>query len=161
MPGADKTLDSFVLTYSQLRALPVASKDSVKNVEDWLCHNRTAVAEQESDFIKKEDLVSMEIRSNSTSGEVFEKHVASRIHGLWKQKAPDERNHQENQILRFLNDIDRAKMIATLHESVFRLVALIMPLWILEILQDPSARLGLITACFVAFFGDHTGCYDV
>lgn len=63
--------------------------------------------------------------------------------------------------MQFFNDIDGAKMIATLHETVFSLVALVMPLWILEILQDPYARLGLITACFVAFFGDHTGCYDV
>lgn len=155
-------LDSFVLTYSQIRGIPAATKHRVTNVENWLYDNRAAIAEQESEFIKKEDLISMVIRSNSTSCDFFKKHVASRIHGLWKQKAPNEEgHHQENCILQFLNNVNRAEMIATLYTFVFRLTMLITPLWVLEILQDPCARLGFITACFVVFLGDHTGCYDV
>lgn len=151
-------VDSSVLTYSQLRALPIASELGVSNVENWLYNNPTAIAEQESEFIKKKDLISLESRSKSTFGGFFKIYVALRNHWLWRQ-ASDEGHHQVNRSIQLIKtNLNCVELVPTLGAD---LLMFIMPLWFLDILQEPCARLGLIIVFIMAFVGDYVGCCEV
>lgn len=151
-------LDSSVLTYSQLRALPIATERCVSSVENWLHDNRTAIVEQESEFVKKKDLISLGNYSKPTLRGFFDTFVAFRNHWPWRE-ASDEQNHQEDQSIQFIKT-NCLELVLTLSALVAELLMFIMPLWFLDILQDPCARFGLIIVFIMAFVRDHVGCCD-
>jgi hypothetical protein len=134
-----------------LRSRPPALKRCVKNVENWFYNNDGAILEDEKRFITQNDLISISKGDKSTMRQFLESHIVFRFHWLWKKESPPKLQHCAEKHVRKYSSNERVDTVTTITIFAVGLFILVAPIWILEALQNPYSKLGLITAFLVIF----------
>ncbi|KAK7911351.1 hypothetical protein PG985_013832 [Apiospora marii] len=121
---------------------PIAPKENVENIRNWLANNNNPIHEKELEFLKSRDLVTLAKQPKSLLRRLFERHVlgsASELLGFLashRHRVGDSTVHGQDE------PVD-----AVIAPAIFvtAAVMLITPLWVLAVTQSMFARLGIIT----------------
>lgn len=109
-----------------------------------------AIDPKEIIFIHKNDLVPIIQESKSLIRDWFETHVIFRIHGFWRQKPPEDIELGEMEARKYINNA-YVEVVTAVCILVAGTLLLIVPLWILPVLETQNSKLGIITGFIVAF----------
>lgn len=139
-----------MVNYSNLRARDAAPKRSVQNVKNWFLSYDGAIDPKETLFVHKNDLVPIIHTPKSVIRDYFETHVFFRIHGLWRQKPPEDVEFGEMEARKYIKNA-YVEVVTALCILFAGILLLIVPLWILPVLETQNSKLGLITAFIIAF----------
>ncbi|KAI0148255.1 hypothetical protein F4776DRAFT_306666 [Hypoxylon sp. NC0597] len=124
-----------------------APKRNVKNIESWFLRNSGAIVEEESRFIKHyADLVSGN-KEKSSLRDFFENQIILRttaLLGLFKRQAPPSMSSRDQKEVYHFSDqaIDTFGSITVLVSAI---LMLIVPLWVLQAIENIQWKLAIIT----------------
>ncbi|KAK8135820.1 hypothetical protein PG984_003760 [Apiospora sp. TS-2023a] len=137
-----KEYDEVLYRYTQVKARPIAPKENVENIRNWInFYGDTTIDEKERGFLEARDLITLAKGPKSLLRRVFERHVLASTSKLLGFMAAH-RQHDENSTYGSDEPVD-----AMVAPAIFvtAAVMLIAPLWILAVTQSMFARLGIIT----------------
>jgi hypothetical protein len=143
--------DSFILQQSELKKYPRAKDQDIKSLENWHWnHNNCAIDPEEQKYLSyKHDLFSLVPRVKTPLRRFLDRF---RIHSLWKDKKAPDLPLYDKHVVTYVSDkrIDRFITVVTV---TMALSMLIVPIWILQALQNIHQKLVTITAFIVVFLG--------
>lgn len=139
-------LDELVLQHTELRGRPrVASKD-MNSVSNWFHNHKNAIHPAETAYINEQrDLFSMVPKNKSPLRRLLETSSHFRLAWLWR-KAPK----IEDENIHYASD-QRIEFFVNVVITLMGMVMLILPLWVLAIVERTTYRLAFITT-FLALF---------
>lgn len=142
-------LADMVLSYRELKSVPRAPTESIKNINTWLCNNNFPIEEKEVEFLKAEDLITVAPSRKSFLRKVFERCIFIPTKGLFgllgSRDGPDETNVYGRD-----EPVDAMAAVTIFAVGIILLIA---PLWILANTHDMNTRLGIITAFIAVLLG--------
>lgn len=119
-------------------------------MKNWIKSYDGAIDPQEISFIRKNDLISVIDTPKSAMRDFFETHIFFRIHGLWRQKPPEDAELGEMEARKYISNT-YVEVVTAVCILIAGVLLLILPLWILSVLETQNSKLGLITAFIVTF----------
>lgn len=152
-------VDSFVNEYAQLATRPQVHPYDVKAVRDWHRNYDGAINDEEAAYITDDkytdDLIPVHPKSRTSFGRVMERFLLGRpsMRKFFCRIPSDRQNIDDGLTLWSNHNFDkRMERLSFFFIGLAGLVMLIGPLWWLNYLPNPEARLGVITGFVVAFF---------
>ncbi|KAK7954530.1 hypothetical protein PG988_015224 [Apiospora saccharicola] len=140
-----KNYDKVLYRYTQVKARPIAPKENVENIRNWIAaNNHNPIHPEELGFLEARDLITLAKGPKSLLRRLFERHILSSTSDLFGFLADHRRRDGDSTIYGQDEQIDAVVAIALFLTAT---VMLITPLWILAVTQSMFARLGIIT-CF-------------
>lgn len=109
-----------------------------------------AIDPEESLFIHKNDLIPIIHTSKSVIRDFFEAHVFFRVHGLLRQKPPEDVELGEMEARKYISNA-YVEVVTAVCILIAGMLLLIVPLWILPVLETQNSKLGLITGFVITF----------
>ncbi|OTA63160.1 hypothetical protein K449DRAFT_37642 [Hypoxylon sp. EC38] len=139
--------DNMLLNHCSLRNLAAAPKRNVKNIESWFLRNNGAIMEEERRFIKHHDDLVSGNKEKSSLREFFENQIILRttaLLGLFKRQMPPSMSPRDQKEVYHFSDqiIDTFGSVAVFIAAI---LMLIVPLWILQAMEDIRWKLAIIT----------------
>ncbi|KAK8035379.1 hypothetical protein PG993_010374 [Apiospora rasikravindrae] len=134
--------DELLYRYTQMKSRPIAPKENLGNIRNWLANNNKPIEGKELEFLKARDLITLAKGSKSLLRRLFERYILSSTSELFGFLAS--RRHRDGDSTVHGQDEPIDTVIAP---AIFvtAAVMLISPLWILAVTQSMFARLGIIT----------------
>jgi hypothetical protein len=142
-----------MLLHSELRARPVAAKQQVASVSNWLFNKENAINSSETAYLDHtSDLVPLVPKPKSSLRKLLEKSRRFRLSRFWRTQPSDTCDHLgvDTGDTYYSSD-EKIEQFASLVILFLGVVMLVAPLWALEFVHGPVNRLGLITVFIVLF----------
>lgn len=167
-------IDEFVLQQAEIKKHPTASSQDVKSLQIWHWnHQNRAIDKAEHAYLNhSRDLFSVVPKVKTPLRRLLERWKTFRSHWVWKEKKAPVLPLYDKENVNYISDKKIDTFITVLIIVVgklqmmdgrwmgcnadFRLsgmAMLIAPMWVLEYLTKPVAKLGTITAFVVVFLG--------
>lgn len=146
-------IDEFVISHSQLRSRPSASKFELDNLRAWMNDYKGAICADEAKiFDETEDLIPIQAKSKTLLRNLIERSGHLIGSSLFSRTPESETAREIDPDIKFFSDelVERYVYIAIV---MLGLGMLIGPLWWLNVDVDPTHRLGIITAFVILFTG--------
>lgn len=145
-----KDYDDMLCRYLTLKSKPRAPKAFVKNMMTWLDNNNGPIHPKEVEFLKSNDLITVSKTQKSALRYLFEQWVLCPTMGIfgWLADKPHANEPQHDPSTVYGSD-EPVDAIASGGVFIVGAIMLIIPLWILAIVEDMFRRLAIITA-FIA-----------
>lgn len=146
-------LDDLLIQHSALRTHPKVPERNKKSIQNWFYNSQNAILESEAAYISKEhDLIQLVPKPTTPLRRILEKSTAFRLSKFWAKKPPDLPVHNTcgSTTTYYSSDANIDAFIGIIITTAGT-VMLIAPLWILEAMESPVYRLGVIT-CFIVLF---------
>lgn len=144
--------NELAIQHSELRKRPPVLKKDRSSLENWFSNHKTAIAEEETEYIKhSEDLFAIAPKVKSPLRRFMEHSKHFRLFRLWLMASP---NEDEN--IHYTSD-QRIDLFVNMVIALAGLTMLIVPLWVLAFVTWIVHRLAIITSfvvvflCFVSF----------
>ncbi len=146
--------DEFVLQQAEIKKHPTASAQDINSLQNWHWnHQNRAIDAAEHDYLNHtDDLFSVVPKYKTPLRRLLEKSASFRIHWLWKEEKAPELPLYDKDVVNYISDNKIDSFITILIIAV-GMAMLIAPMWVLEFLTNPLAKLGTITAFIVVFLG--------
>lgn len=152
-------VDSFVNEYVQLATRPQVHPYDVKAVRNWHGNYAGAINDEEAAYITDDkytdDLIPVHPKSRSRFRRVLERFLLKRrfMRTLFSRIPSDLQNIDDGLTFWQSDNFDkRMEKLSFFFIGLAGLAMLIGPLWWLNYLHNPEARLGVITGFVMAFF---------
>lgn len=121
------------------------------SVQNWHHNNRKAINAKEIAYLlQTDDLIALVHKDMAPMRRLFERFTLFRHFRFWKKDAPSFLPVYEQDTVNFYDDkkIDQFVFAVTMCLGILMLIS---PLWILNSINGPSLKLGVITAFIVVF----------
>lgn len=143
--------DNLLIQQSILKKYPRAPKRDVKNIKRWHeNHDGIAIMVDEQKYLDHDtDLISVVQRDKTPLRRVIDGSLLLRTLSIWKKEKKGVSSYDEENVTYY-----SAKRMDAFASGVIIAVGsamLIAPIWILQALNDPKAKLGVITGFIFAF----------
>ena len=151
--------DELLIQHTTLRSQPRVPKRNIQSLSNWLSNVKNAILEEEAGYInQRHDLVQLGPKSNTPLRQLLERSSYFRLWSIWKKAPPKDaiENFPHPETLHYSSD-SRIDSYIGITITIFGMIMLIIPLWILTIIEGTMKRLGVITGfvvlflCFIAF----------
>ena len=153
------SLRKILLQQILLKKLPRTRRDDVANLENWHWnYNNLAIAEEEqSSLARTHDLFNVVPREKTPLRRLLERWKSFRIHWLWRDAEAPKLPFYETDV-GYIAD-ERVETFITVLILAIGLVMLIVPMWILQALQNniPSLEPSQLS---LNVFGNGLICYS-
>ncbi|ETS81325.1 hypothetical protein PFICI_06327 [Pestalotiopsis fici W106-1] len=130
-----------------MHGLGPARSRNVKNVATWFEDNLGAITHNERQFVEhRQELLSIR-RSKSLVRQWFEDHIVFPAQGrlsLFRKSPPAAMGAQDRATVYMISD-DAIDVVASLALFVVAATMLVLPLWILQTLQEVKLKLAVIS----------------
>ena len=139
--------------FIELKASPKASRTTIKNIKIWLSNNNNPIDPRETEFIRAADLISVVQSPKSTFRRLVEQHVlvpTKGLFGLLRQSQSQELGPENCRTIVQGSD-EHVDILAAVIVFIVAVVMLIVPLWVLAIVQDMFRKLAVITVFLTVF----------
>jgi hypothetical protein len=143
-----------MLQQSEMKIYPPAFKQDLKSVRNWhYNHGGVAISEDEQRYLDHElDLFCVVPKEKTPLRRLLDRSRKFRIHPFWKSKEAPELPVYDQDVITYTSDkrIDRFITVVIVGVGT---VMLLVPMWILQALQNNYYKLAVITAFIVIFLG--------
>ncbi|KAK8100282.1 hypothetical protein PG999_010656 [Apiospora kogelbergensis] len=137
-----KNYDEVLYHYTQVKSRPAAPKENLENIRNWLANNNNPIRQEEVEFLKARDLITLARVPKSLLRRLFERYILSSTSALFGFLAGHQNREGDSIVYGRDEPIDAAAALAIFITAVVMLIA---PLWILAVTSSMFARLGIIT----------------
>ncbi|CZR67627.1 uncharacterized protein PAC_17526 [Phialocephala subalpina] len=146
--------NEFVLQQAEIKKHPTASSQDVQSLQIWHWnHQNRAIDPSEASYLSHPlDLFSVVPKEKTPLRRLLERWKTFRIHWLWKEEKAPELPLYDKENVNYISD-KKIDTFITVLIIVVGMAMLIAPMWVLEYLSKPVAKLGTITAFVVVFLG--------
>lgn len=147
--------DKILIRFQKLQSMPLAPSRNSTSVQNWLFNNGDPIAQDEVTFLEqKYDLIPIVPKLKSYLRIVLEKSELFRFSSFWRVKRPNDQEDRfsDNEQV-FLSSDDRIERCASVIILILGISMLIAPLWILNVTESATKKLGIITIFIVFFIG--------
>ncbi|KAI0882570.1 uncharacterized protein GGS22DRAFT_169768 [Annulohypoxylon maeteangense] len=139
----------FLIRQSDIKRLPPAQLHDVRNILRWHQHyDRCVIDEAEQDYLNQDDLICLVKRDNPPLRQLIDKSLRLRTLSIWRDKsrAPE----QGFEHVSYYSDKKMNAFVSGMITAIGTFM-LIVPIWILQALENSKARLAVITIFIFAF----------
>jgi len=151
--GSADSVDNFVNSYAQLVNKPALREQDRQQVEKWFKAHPRAIDIEEARFIEHyDDLVAVHPKARSWFRTILEWTFVFKLPIFRREPGGYELIRDEHTDGVVWSDEKRLESFCTAVVAVIGLGMLIGPLWILNVVQNTEARLGVITGFIALFF---------
>ncbi|KAF8851018.1 hypothetical protein BDZ45DRAFT_661102 [Acephala macrosclerotiorum] len=146
--------NEFVLQQAEIKKHPTASSQDVKSLQIWHWnHQNRAIDKPEHEYLNhSRDLFSVVPKEKTPLRRLLERWKTFRSHWFWKEEKAPELPLYDKENVNYISD-KKIDTFITVLIIVVGMAMLIAPMWVLEYLTKPVAKLGTITAFVVVFMG--------
>jgi hypothetical protein len=143
-----------MLQQAELKKYPTLEEQDLQSLGAWHWnHNDCAIAEEEKLYLTQtHDLFSLVPRVKTPLRRLLDRSRKFRLHPFWHDRNKPELPFYDNKVVTYISDKRIDKFITIIIITV-GMAMLIAPIWILQALEQPSLKLGTITAFIVLFLG--------
>ncbi len=148
------SLDRYVNEYAKLARQPQAPSEDITNVESWFENNRTAIQDEECQYIKRhEELISVQPRLRSWFGGILKMTHFLKLPCIkpWFTRKPYDHKVIDDGQGYWPNE-KRVERLSELTIAIVGLGMLVGPLWWLNFVSSTERQLGIITGFIALFF---------
>lgn len=152
-------IDEFVLQQAQTKKHAAASAQDIDSLRNWhFNHQHRAIDADEQLYLSHtRDLFSVVPKYKTPLRRLLEKWTTFRKHWLWKEEKPPalplyDRDGVNYTHINYTSD-KKINAFTTFLILAVGTAMLIAPMWTLEFLTSPLAKLGTITAFIIVFLG--------
>ncbi|KAK8121796.1 phytase [Apiospora sp. TS-2023a] len=148
--------NDLVLQQSALRKYPTAPRRDIKNIANWhYNHGDQAIANEERQYIQHtSDLISITEKDKTPLRQFIDSSRWLRTLPIWRQLSRSGDNttpqHDSDGDVSYYSD-KRINKFTSLAIVLIGIAMLLTPIWILQALQSPTAKLVVITVFILVF----------
>lgn len=148
--------DSFILQQTEIKKYPPAFKHDLKSVRNWHYNhgvlNGPILSEEQKYLDYDHDLVCVVPKEKTPLRQLFDRSKKFRIHPFWKSNKAPELPVYDQDVIMYTSDkrIDRFITVVIIGIGT---VMLLVPMWILNAVNNNNIKLAVITAFVVVFLG--------
>jgi hypothetical protein len=146
--------DIMMLQYSMLASHPNAPKRNIKNLRNWFDNNRQAISDEEAGFINRDDIICMSSTEQSAARQIFDECILKYTKGIFRcfaKKREEMHISTMDSKHTFISDDTKTDKLATTALFLVGLSVIVVPLWVLWLLQTTRAKLIAISIFILIF----------
>lgn len=147
-------IDEFILQQAAIKKHPSASAQDIDSLRNWhFNHQYRAIDVAEQSYLSHtRDLFSVVPKDKTPLRRLLERWSTFRKHWLWREEKSPELPLYDRDNVSYTSD-KKINAFITVLILMVGTAMLIAPMWTLEFLTSPLAKLGTITAFIIVFLG--------